>query len=70
MKSDIIIMIITMKNMYAHLIEIKHDLPTDGLNMPIGSPTPSCLTKSSANAFVNVYVFGQPDVKLKYKYFH
>lgn len=39
-------------------------LPTDGLNMPNGSPTDSFLAKSSAKAFVNVYVFGQPSVKL------
>lgn len=30
------------------------NLPTDGLNIPTGSPTDSCLTKSSAKAFVNV----------------
>lgn len=40
------------------------DLPTDGLNMPNGSPTDSFLAKSSAKAFVNVYVFGHPSVKL------
>jgi len=32
--------------------------------MPNGSPTDSFLAKSSANAFVNVYVLGQPAVKL------
>lgn len=44
-----------------------YDLPTEGLNMPNGNPTDSCLAKSSANAFVNVYVFGQPAVKLEFK---
>lgn len=41
-----------------------NNLPTDGLNIPNGNPTDSFLAKFSANAFVNVYVFGQPDVKL------
>lgn len=45
-------------------------LLTDGLKIPNGSPTASCLAKSSAKAFVNVYVLGQPAVKLKVqKYF-
>lgn len=37
-----------------NISQIDHNVPTDGLKIPNGNPTDSCLAKSSAKAFVNV----------------